>query len=73
VILQRRADFPEGSEAEEVGRRVLALEHDSYWRVLKGFADGEIVPTDSRDPSQAVRVSEPWKNRMRDLPGTVTP
>jgi phosphoribosylglycinamide formyltransferase-1 len=73
VLLQRRTEVGPGDDAAEVGRKVLRLEHDSYWRVLKGFADGEIVPTDSSDPAQAVRVSEDWKRRMRDLDGTVFP
>ena len=67
ILLQRRAAIPSGASAEEVGRRVLALEHDSYWRVLKAFADGDIVPTDSNDPAHAVRVSPVWEARMAAL------
>jgi phosphoribosylglycinamide formyltransferase-1 len=74
IILQRRVEIPAvAAAAEEVGRRVLALEHDSYWRVLKAFADGDIVPTDSDDPAHAVHVSDEWKRRMRDLSGTIFP
>jgi phosphoribosylglycinamide formyltransferase-1 len=73
VLLQRRTAVDPADDAAEVGRKVLRLEHDSYWRVLKGFADGEIVPTDSSDPAQAVIVSEGWKRRMRSLDGTVFP
>lgn len=73
ILLQRRVDVVAADDAAEVGRKVLRLEHDSYWRVLQGFADGEIVPTDSSDPSEAVRVSEEWKRRMRGLEGTVIP
>jgi phosphoribosylglycinamide formyltransferase 1 len=67
IILQRRVEIPPGADAAEVGRRVLALEHDSYWRVLKAFAESDIEPTDSDDPSQAVRVSPEWKARMAAL------
>ena len=73
VVLQRRTPVPPGADAAEVGRRVLALEHDSFWRVLRGFADGEIVSTDSEDPAHAVRVSPEWAARMRLLDGTVFP
>jgi phosphoribosylglycinamide formyltransferase-1 len=76
ILAQRRTEIPVGTGADladEVGRRVLALEHDTYWRVLQGFADGEIVPTESDDPAQAARVSDAWKARMRTLPGAVIP
>ena len=69
IVLQRRVAFAAGTGAEDVGRRVLALEHDSYWRALQGFADGDLVPTTSDDPAQAVRISEGWKARMRALDG----
>jgi hypothetical protein len=49
---------------------VLTLEHDSYWRVLKAFADGDIVPTDSDDPAQAVSVNPVWLDRMAALDGS---
>jgi phosphoribosylglycinamide formyltransferase-1 len=73
AILQHRVAIPAGTNAVEVGKRVLALEHDSYWRVLKAFAEGDIVPTDSDVPAQAVRVSDDWKKRMHNLRGTVFP
>jgi phosphoribosylglycinamide formyltransferase-1 len=73
VVLQRRAQIPPGADAAEVGRLVLALEHDSFWRVLKGFAEGDIVATDSNDPAQAVRVRPEWEVRMRALGDTVFP
>ena len=76
ILSQRRTEIPAGIGADiagEVGHRVLALEHDTYWRVLKGFADGDIVPTESDDPAQAARVSDAWKARMRALPGAVIP
>jgi phosphoribosylglycinamide formyltransferase-1 len=67
IVLQRRVALPAGTTAEDVGRFVLRLEHDSYWRVLKAFADGEIVPTDSDDPAHAVRVNPDWVARMAAL------
>ena len=73
VVLQRRTPVPPGADAAEVGRRVLALEHDSFWRVLRGFAEGDIVATESDDPARAVRVSPEWAARMRALEGTVFP
>jgi phosphoribosylglycinamide formyltransferase-1 len=73
VLAQRKVDVPDDAGPSEVGNLVLRLEHDTYWRVLKGFAEGEIEPTDSGDPSRAVRVSEDWIARMRELPGNVFP
>ncbi len=67
ILLQRRAPLPEGATAAEVGRIVLALEHDSYWRVLKAFADGAITPTDHDDPARAAHVDPAWTARMRAL------
>jgi phosphoribosylglycinamide formyltransferase-1 len=67
ILLQRRVAIPQGATPEEVGRLVLAVEHDSYWRVLKAFADGDIVPTDSDDPAQAARVNPVWTARMAAL------
>ncbi len=67
VVLQRRVSLPSGADADEAGRRVLALEHDSLWRVLKGFADGDIVPTEYDDPARAVRINPDWAARMQAL------
>ena len=39
IILQRKVCVPVGADAKTVGELVLAKEHDSYWRVLKAFAD----------------------------------
>lgn len=72
ILLQRAVDVS-GADAAEVGRRVLALEHDSYWRVLQGFADGDIVPTTHDDPAHAVAISQSWRARLRALPGTLFP
>jgi phosphoribosylglycinamide formyltransferase-1 len=73
ILLQRRVAVPPGATPAEVGRSVLALEHDGFWRVLKGFADGDIAPTDSSDPSAAARVSPAWKERLRALDGAIVP
>jgi folate-dependent phosphoribosylglycinamide formyltransferase PurN len=66
VIVKRKVDVF-GADASEVARRVLALEHESYWRVLQGFTDGEIVPSASDDPAQAVTVNPDWLARMHAL------
>jgi phosphoribosylglycinamide formyltransferase-1 len=73
IVLQRRVQVRKGADAAEIGQHVLALEHESYWQVVLGFAEGDIQPTDSDDPAQAVAVSEAWKRRMRNLSGTVIP
>jgi phosphoribosylglycinamide formyltransferase-1 len=73
ILLQRRTALPSGATADEVGQLVLALEHDSYWRVLKAFADHQIVPTDSNDPSQAVDLTDEWIHQARNLSGTLIP
>jgi phosphoribosylglycinamide formyltransferase-1 len=73
ILLQRFVAVPPGATPAEVGALVLALEHDGYWRVLKGFADGELLPTDSSDPARAVRVSDAWKERLRALPDALVP
>jgi phosphoribosylglycinamide formyltransferase-1 len=72
-ILVKRAEDVFGLDATEVARRVLVLEHDTYWRTLKGFSDGDIVPTDSDVPSRAVLVSDVWKQYMRTLDGIDIP
>jgi phosphoribosylglycinamide formyltransferase-1 len=73
ILAQRRVDIPAGTDASGVGSLVLRLEHDTYWRAVKGFADGQIVPTNSDDPSRAAQVSEEWKRTMRNLDGAVFP
>ena len=72
ILLQRAIDIY-GDTVEEVASKVLQLEHDSYWRVLKGFADDEIVPTESDNPVKAVDIDPIWKKRMRLLNGTMIP
>ena len=73
IILQRRTDDIGLPDASLVAGAVLQREHDSYWRVLQAFADGDIAPTASNDPAQAVTVSDAWKARMRALPGAFFP
>jgi folate-dependent phosphoribosylglycinamide formyltransferase PurN len=67
IVLQRRVSLPKDASPEDVGRAVLALEHDSFWRVLQAFAEGAIVPTTDSDPANAVRVSAEWRARMDAL------
>ncbi len=67
IVLQRKVRVPVGADAKTVGQRVLEKEHDSYWRVLQAFADGDIVSTTSDNPSEAVRIHPEWLQRMREL------
>ena len=69
IILQRRLRVPEGVDAKTLATLVLAKEHDTYWRVLKAFGDGDIVPTKSDNPAEAVRINLEWLQRMRSLDG----
>jgi phosphoribosylglycinamide formyltransferase-1 len=73
ILLQRRTALPDGATADDVARLVLALEHDSYWRVLKAFADHTIVPTTSDDPSHAVDLTDEWTGEAKNLSGTLVP
>ncbi len=66
IVLQRKVDIY-GDDADKVACKVLRLEHDSYWRVLKAFSEGEIVPTDSDDPAEAVRIDPKWIQQMQSL------
>ena len=67
ILLQRKVRLPAGADAKTVGELVLVKEHDSYWRVLKAFADGDITPTNSNNPAEAVRVKPEWLQRMKKL------
>jgi len=71
-LIKRAVDIY-GADASGVAQRVLELEHDTYWRVLQGFATGAMKPTDSDDPAEAVRVSPSWIHYARTLTGTVFP
>ena len=72
ILLQRVVVVPGGSDVDAVAARVLSKEHDSYWRVLRGFAEGDLVATESADPAAAVRVNPDWLRRMRALDGGPT-
>jgi phosphoribosylglycinamide formyltransferase-1 len=54
IILQRIVPVPAGSTPEAVAAEVLKCEHAHYWQVVRGFAVGEIRPTESVEPGQAV-------------------
>jgi len=56
ILLQCVVAVPEGCTAEELGAKVLKMEHDSFWRVIRAFAVGDIVPTESDAPGAAVVV-----------------
>jgi formyltetrahydrofolate-dependent phosphoribosylglycinamide formyltransferase len=57
IVLQRIVPVPPGSAADAVAAAVLRCEHAWYWQVVRGFALGEIRPTDSETPGQAVDAS----------------
>lgn len=57
IVLQRAIPLAPGMTAEEVGAAVLQVEHQFYWQVVKGFAEGEIVPTVCDEPGRAVDPS----------------
>ena len=73
IVLQRRTVDIHTPDPALFARLVLEREHDSYWRVLQAFANGKILPTDSDDPSQAVRLTDGWVREARNLPGTLFP
>jgi phosphoribosylglycinamide formyltransferase-1 len=54
IILQKSVAVPRDCTPEELGARVLKLEHAYYWRVVRGFSLGELKPTGSSDPGKAV-------------------
>jgi phosphoribosylglycinamide formyltransferase-1 len=53
ILLQRVVAVPPGSSADEVGALVLKQEHAWYWRVIRGFALGQIQPLAGDDPGRA--------------------
>ncbi len=69
IVLQRPVAVPAGTDAQTLAKRVLAVEHDTYWRVLKAFAEGKIIPTESAHPSKAVRIDPEWLQGIRTLDG----
>ena len=70
IVLQRSVPVPAGADVHALAERVLAKEHDSYWRVLKAFAQGEILPTASTNPSRAVDIDPEWLKGIQALDGT---
>jgi phosphoribosylglycinamide formyltransferase 1 len=60
IVLQKAVRVDPQWNADEVGAAVLKLEHDNFWRVIHGFAAGQIQPSDSAQPSQAVIISPKW-------------
>jgi phosphoribosylglycinamide formyltransferase-1 len=73
ILLQRRTDDITSQDAHRFAELVLQREHDSYWRVLKAFAENKIAPTDSNDPSQAVILTSAWIEDAKSLSGTLIP
>ena len=43
IIFQDTVKVLDGDTAATLGKRVLALEHASYWRALEAIASGAIV------------------------------
>ncbi|MBD3315811.1 MAG: phosphoribosylglycinamide formyltransferase [Chitinivibrionales bacterium] len=43
VILQRTTEVRDGDNPETLAARVLALEHDSYWRAIEAVANGAVT------------------------------
>ena len=54
IILQKIVPVPIGTTAEQLAAKVLECEHAHFWRVILGFALGDIRPTNSDYPSKAV-------------------
>ncbi|MFC1585511.1 phosphoribosylglycinamide formyltransferase [Fibrobacterota bacterium] len=46
IIMQRATEVIPGETAEELAARVLKIEHDCLWRVVKGYAEGILRPAD---------------------------
>ncbi len=67
ILWQRVVPVPGGVDADALARMVVAVEHASYWRVLRAFAAGDLVPTESSQPGEAVRIHPDWLRRMRAL------
>ena len=54
IILQRVVPLRPEWTAEEIAAAVLLCEHQYYWQVVRAFATGDIVPTESDAPGRAV-------------------
>jgi phosphoribosylglycinamide formyltransferase-1 len=57
IVWQRVVPVDPHWTAERLGAEILKEEHACYWRVVRGFALGEIAPTGSDDPAKAVDAS----------------
>jgi phosphoribosylglycinamide formyltransferase-1 len=57
IVLQRMVPLRPEWDAARVGAEVLKAEHAWYWKVVRAFAVGDIVPTESDDPGKAVDAS----------------
>ena len=42
VVMQRVVNVEEGDTPEQLATRVLAVEHDTYWRAVQLFAQGRV-------------------------------
>ena len=58
ILLQQAILLGQGWNADAVGAAVLKLEHAWYWRVIRGFALGEIKPTAGDEPGRAVDLGD---------------
>lgn len=43
VVMQRSVEVKEGDTPESLAKRVLELEHDTYWRAIQLFCDGRVT------------------------------
>ena len=48
IIFQDTVKVSDSDDARSLARRVLALEHASYWKVIQGIASGAIAVKDRR-------------------------
>jgi len=48
IIAQRAVSIDSSESPEDVGAKVLQVEHDLYWRVIKAFAEGQVQIRDGK-------------------------
>jgi phosphoribosylglycinamide formyltransferase-1 len=60
ILLQRIVPLRPDWDSARVGAEVLKAEHAWYWQVVRAFATGDIVPTESDEPGKAVDASRFW-------------
>jgi phosphoribosylglycinamide formyltransferase-1 len=67
ILLQRVVRVLPGDSADDLGARVLVAEHDSYWRVISGFARGilQSQPVSDLGDSLAVEVQPEFVQEMK--------